>query len=157
MKKVLIILLITLSILLFSCDHVYPSKKDVYYMKKYYMNNENYNIVSGKIVDFFEPGKLYEKCGDSTIQGVIITFSCGKEYPAIKCYEPGECTKYFVIHSNNGIELNIDDEIEFIATGPWYRNQKNSIVQIERDSVLLLSFDEGKENLFEWLDNMTTR
>lgn len=161
MKKIVIILLCSLLlILLLCCDDPRPTKKSIKTMKKIYSQEESYSTtVKGTIVEFLDISlwpNIYEQRGDCTIQRVMITFTYENDSNGVLSREPGVYTDQFVIFSKNCIELEVDDEIEFIFARTYLYRQDIPIVQIKKDGELLLSIEEGKTSLFEWLENAKT-
>ena len=133
MKKLCVFLISVVCVLLFiSCNFNEPLRNK---MIDYYSKNTNYVVLSGEIVEF------------------------NQNYVKIKCEELNNYISYedeicdYYIYSKQLIELSIGAQITF-TTGPFhfYNGHKLPIVELKLDGNTLLSFEEGKENLIDWVN-----
>ena len=100
-----------------------------------YSEDHNYVTLVGEVVE-------------SEDNNVIIKCNNLNEYIG---YEDELCDYY--IYSNQFIELSAGEQIEF-TTVPFhfYNGHKLPIVELKADNNILLSFEEGKENLIDWVN-----
>ncbi len=103
-------------------------------MLEKYSDDQNYVTLSGEIIEFNENNAI------------------------IKCEELNEYISYqselcdYYIYSNQMIELFVGDQIEFVTVPfHFYNGHKLPIVELKIDGNTLLTFEEGKENLIEWV------
>ncbi len=103
-------------------------------MLEQYSDDQNYVTLSGEIIEFNENNAI------------------------IKCEELNEYISYqselcdYYIYSNQIIELFVGDQIEFVTVPfHFYNGHKLPIVELKIDGNTLLTFEEGKENLIEWV------
>ena len=105
--------------------------------------------------------KMIEKYSDNqnyvTLIGEVIEFN--EYYIIIKCEELNNYISYedelcdYLIYSDQFIELQVGEEIQF-TTVPFhfYNGHKLPIVELKINDNTLLSFEEGKENLINWVN-----
>ena len=105
--------------------------------------------------------KMIEKYSDIqnyvTLTGEVIGIN--ENNVIIKCEELNDYISYedelcdYYIHSDQFIELQVGEEIQF-TTVPFhfYNGHKLPIVELKIDENTLLSFEEGKENLINWVN-----
>ena len=100
-----------------------------------YSEDQNYITLFGEIMEL-EGNNAIIKCEELT--GYI-------------SYQNEIC--YYYIYSDEIVELSIGNQIEF-ATVPFhfYNGHKLPIVELIKDGDVLLSFEEGKENLIDWVN-----
>ena len=114
----------------------YPSnQKLAKKMIEKYSNNQNYVALSGLIVEFNE-------------NNVIINCEELKTYIT---YEDEICDYY--IYSERIIDLNVGDTIDFMTVPfHFYNGHKLPIVELKIRGKTLLAFDDGKNNLIDWVN-----
>lgn len=133
MKKFrfLIILLVTF---LSSCtlsNHILAQK-----MLKKYSDDQSYVTLSGEITKINKNNNVIIKCED--LNNYIN-------------YQSELCDYH--IYSTYIIELSIGDKIDFITVPfHFYNGHKLPIVELKIDGKTLLLFEEGKENLINWVN-----
>ena len=100
-----------------------------------YSDNQNYVTLSGEVIEVNE-------------NNVIIKCEELNDYIS---YEDELCDYY--IYSDQFVELQAGMEIQF-TTVPFhfYNGHKLPIVELKTDENILLSFEEGKENLIDWVN-----
>ena len=100
-----------------------------------YSDNQNYVTLTGKVIEINENNVII-KC---------------EELNDYLNYEDNLCDYY--IYSYQFIELQVGEEIQF-TTVPFhfYSGHKLPIVELKIDENTLLSFEEGKENLIDWVN-----
>ena len=100
-----------------------------------YSDIQNYVTLTGEVIEINE-------------NNVIIKCEELNDYIS---YEDELCDYY--IHSDQFIELQVGEEIQF-TTVPFhfYNGHKLPIVELKIDENTLLSFEEGKENLINWVN-----
>ncbi len=100
-----------------------------------YSDNRNYVTLTGEVIEFNE-------------NNVIIKCEELNDYLS---YEDELCDYY--IYSDQFVELQVGEEIQF-TTVPFhfYNGHKLPIVELKIDENTLLSFEEGKENLLDWVN-----
>ena len=133
MKKFIILIIFILFLSLFGCavsDQILAKK-----MIGKYSNNENYVTLIGEVVTF---------------NGNSVVIKC-KELIDYISYQ-GECCDY-LIFSDEFIELKVGEQIEF-STVPFhfYNGHRLPIVEVKKGKKTLLSFEDGKENLINWVN-----
>lgn len=99
-----------------------------------YSDNQNYVALSGEIIELNE------------------------YYVTIKCEELNEYISYqselcdFYVCSKQIIKLSVGDQIDFVTVPfHFYNGHKLPIVELKIDGNTLLAFEEGKENLIDWV------
>ena len=133
MKKFrfLIILLVTF---LSSCtlsNHILAQK-----MLKKYSDDQSYVTLSGEITKINKNNNVIIKCED--LNNYIN-------------YQSELCDYH--IYSTYIIELSIGDKIDFITVPfHFYNGHKLPIVELKIEGKTLLLFEEGKENLINWVN-----
>ena len=133
MKNKFIVMMIIFIFIIFGCQ---PSnKKLANSMLEKYCDDNNYVKVSG-IVMQYDGNEMLVECNDLN------------KYIS---YENG-ITEFYV-YSNETLDIDVGNEIEFI-TVPYhfYNGHKLPIVAININENILLSFEDGKENLIEWVN-----
>lgn len=100
-----------------------------------YSDNQNYVTLSGEVIEVNE-------------NNVIIKCEELNDYIS---YEDELCDYY--IYSDQFVELQAGMEIQF-TTVPFhfYNGHKLPIVELKTDENILLSFEDGKENLIDWVN-----
>lgn len=100
-----------------------------------YLDNQNYVTLTGEVIEFNEKN---------------VTIKCEKLNDYIS-YEDELCDYY--IYSNRLIELKVGEEIQF-TTVPFhfYNGHKLPIVELKISERTLLFFEEGKQNLIDWVN-----
>ena len=105
--------------------------------------------------------KMIEKYSEDqnyvTLTGEVIEIN--KNNAIIKCEELNDYISYeddlrdYYIYSDQFVELQVGEEIQF-TTVPFhfYNGHKLPIVELRIDENTLLSFEEGKENLIDWVN-----
>lgn len=132
MKKFAI--LITLLVVFLSGCNISNQKLAKKMIEKYY-DNQNYVTLLGEVIEINENNAII-KC---------------EELNDYISYEDELCDYY--IYSNQFVELQVGEEIQF-TTVPFhfYNGHKLPIVELKIDENTLLSFEEGKENLIDWVN-----
>ena len=133
MKKIVFLVAFLLITLLFGCN--LSNQKLAEKMIEKYSDNQNYVTLVGEIIDFNE-NNVVIKCVELT------------DYIS---YEDEFCD--FYIYSDNVVELQVGEQIKF-TTVPFhfYNGHKLPIVELKTDENILLSFEDGKENLIDWVN-----
>ncbi len=137
MKKYVIITSITLLlvILLSACstaDQILAKQ-----MTEKYSDNQNYVTFTGEVIEY-EDSFVVIKC---------------EELKNHLHYEDEFCD--YLIFSDQTIELSVGDQIEFVTVPfHFYNGHLLPIVEIKKNEITLLSFEDGKDNLINWV-NMT--
>ena len=100
-----------------------------------YSEDQNYVTLTGEVIEINE-NNIVIKC---------------EELNDFISYEDELCDYY--IYSDDFVELEVGDEIKF-STVPFhfYNGHKLPIVELRIDENTLLSFEEGKENLIDWVN-----
>lgn len=100
-----------------------------------YSEDQNYVTLTGEVIEINE-NNIVIKC---------------EELNDFISYEDELCDYY--IYSDEFVELEVGDEIKF-TTVPFhfYNGHKLPIVELRIDENTLLSFEEGKENLIDWVN-----
>ncbi len=133
MKKFTILVIFLLVTFLFGCN--ISNQKLAKKMIEKYSDNQNYVTLTGEVIEFNE-------------NNVIIKCEELNDYIS---YEDELCDYY--IYSDQFVELQVGEEIQF-TTVPFhfYNGHKLPIVELKIDENTLLSFEEGKENLLDWVN-----
>ena len=133
MKKFAILITLLLITLVSGCYS--SNQKLAKNMIEKYSDNHNYVTLSGEVIECNENNFLI-KCEDLN------------DYIS---YEDEFCDYY--VYSDQFISLPVGEQIEF-ATVPFYfyNGHKLPIVELKMDENTLLSFEEGKENLIDWVN-----
>ena len=134
MKKLAIIIILLLVTLLSGCYS--SNEKLAKKMIEKYSNDQNYVTLSGEIIDFHENDVII-KC---------------EELESYIGYEDEFCD--FYIYSDQIIDLSVGEKISF-TTVPFhfYNGHKLPIVELVINGDTLLVFDDGKENLINWVNS----
>ena len=89
--------------------------------------------------------------------GEVIEFN--ENNVIIKCEELNDYISYedelcnYYIYSDQFVELQVGEEIQFTTVAfHFYNGHKLPIVELKIDENTLLSFEEGKENLIDWVN-----
>lgn len=100
-----------------------------------YSDNQSYVSLSGEIIEVYGNNAVI-KC---------------EELKTYISYEDDTCDYY--IYSNQILNLDVGDKIVF-STVPFhfYNGHKLPIVELKIDNDTLLVFEDGKENLIEWVN-----
>ena len=134
MKKFAVIIALVIITLFPGChisDQILAQK-----MLEKYSDNESYVTLSGKIIELNENNNILISC---------------KELSKHLSYQSELCAYH--IYSNQIIELSVGDQIDFVTVPfHFYNGQKLPIVELKTDGNILLTFEEGKENLIEWVN-----
>ncbi len=127
-------ILITLLVVFLSGCNISHQKLAKKMIEKY-SNNKNYVTFIGEVMEINENNVII-KC---------------EELNDFISYEDELCDYY--IYSNQFIELQVGEKIQF-TTVPFhfYNGQKLPIVELKVNKNTILSFEEGKENLIEWVN-----
>ena len=134
LKTVFVILVFFILFTLSGCTSSTPQLER--FMLEKYEDDQNYVALSGEIVEHDD-------------DRVIIRCEELKEYID---YATDTCDYY--IYSTQPIELTNGDTIDFITVPfHFYNGQHLPIVQVTINGTELLSFDEGKINLINWVIN----
>lgn len=133
MKKFTILVIFLLVTFLIGCN--ISNQKLAKKMIEKYSDNQNYVTLTGEVIEFNE-------------NNVIIKCEELNDYIS---YEDELCDYY--IYSDQFVELQVGEEIQF-TTVPFhfYNGHKLPIVELKIDENTLLSFEEGKENLLDWVN-----
>lgn len=133
MKKFAIVITLILFTLLSGCylsNQILASK-----MIAKYSENQSYVTLSGEIIE----------CNEYNV-----TIKCEeiKEYVS---YEDDICEYY--IFSDKPLDLVVGDMVDFVTVPfHFYNGHELPIVELKLDdNVFLLNFEDGKENLTEWV------
>lgn len=115
-----------------SCDINGPLRSE---MLDYYSESKNYVSLEGEVIEINE---------------YYVVIRC-EELKNYINYEDELCEYY--IYSEDIIELSVGDQIEFV-TAPFhfYNGHRLPIVELKKDGNICLSFEEGKENLIDWVN-----
>ena len=133
MKKFTILVIFLLVTFLFGCN--ISNQKLAKKMIEKYSDNQNYVTLTGEVIEFNE-------------NNVIIKCEELNDYIS---YEDELCNYY--IYSDQFVELQVGEEIQFTTvTFHFYNGHKLPIVELKIDENTLLSFEEGKENLLDWVN-----
>ena len=132
MKK-FAILLSLLIVFLTGCNS--SNQKLAKKMIEKYSEDQNYVTLTGEVIEINE-NSIVIKC---------------EELNDFISYEDELCDYY--IYSDEFVELEVGDEIKF-TTVPFhfYNGHTLPIVELRIDENTLLSFEEGKENLIDWVN-----
>ena len=104
-------------------------------------------ILANKMIEKYSDDKNYV-----TLVGEIVELNGNSV--VIKCEEAirFELCEY-CIYSDQLIELQIGEQIEFSTVlFHFYNGHKLPIVEIKKDGSTILSFEEGKGNLIDWVN-----
>lgn len=131
--KILAILIALLAVFLVGCN--LSNQRLAKKMIEKYSEDQNYVAFIGEIIE---------------IDDNNVVIKCEELHDYIS-YEDEICEYY--IYSDEVVELQIGEEIQF-TTVPFhfYDGHKLPIVELKIDGKTLLSFEEGKENLIDWVN-----
>ena len=133
-KKIFVMLMVCLLVVLLAGCHLSDqilAKK----MIEKYSDNQNYVTLTGEVIE---------------IDGYHVTIKC-EELNDYISYEDGFCA--YLIYSDQLVEVQAGEEIQF-TTVPFhfYNGHRLPIVELKSNGNTLLSFEEGKRNLLEWVN-----
>ena len=132
MKKFAI--LITLLVVFLSGCNISNQKLAKKMIEKY-SDNQNYVTLLGEVIEINENNAII-KC---------------EELNDYICYEDELCDYY--IYSDQFVELQVGEEMQFVTVPfHFYNGHLLPIVELKIDENTLLSFEEGKENLIDWVN-----
>lgn len=131
MKKITFLISL-LVVFLTGCNFL--NQRLVEKMIEKYLEDQNYVTLTGEVIEF---------------DGNFVVIKC-EELNDYISYEDEFCE--YSIYSNEYLELEVEVEIQF-TTVPFhfYNGHYLPIVELRIDDKLLLSFEEGKENLIDWV------
>lgn len=133
MKRFTFVVMLLFIVFLYGCNPA--NKKLANKMLEKYSNEQNYVELSGMILEYDE-------------NSVIIKCEGLKLYIP---YEDEICDYY--IYSQETLDLNVGDIINFVTVPfHFYNGHKLPIVELEINGNTLLTFEEGKNNLIEWVN-----
>ena len=100
-----------------------------------YSDDQNYVILTGEVTKFYK-------------NNVIIKCEELRNYLS---FQKELCDYY--IYSKNFVQLQAEDEIEFVTVPfHFYNGHKLPIVELKKDGITLLAYEEGKKNLIDWVN-----
>lgn len=109
-------------------------------------------ILARKMIDKYAEDQNYV-----TLSGEII--ECNENNVIIKCEELHDYLNYeddlcdYYVYSDQIIELSVGDQIDFVTVPfHFYNGHKLPIVELKKDGNTFLTFEEGKENLIDWVN-----
>ena len=134
MKKstILVVAVILLSVMMFSgCSDLILKNK----LLQKYSDDQNYVALSGKIVE---------------VDGLVVVIQC-EELKTYISYEDDLCEYY--IYSDQPLDLIVGITIDFVTVPfHFYNGHELPIVELRVHENVLLAFEDGKENLMEWVN-----
>ena len=105
-----------------------------------YSDNQSYVTLSGEVMEF---------------EGSTVLVKC-EELNTYISYEDELC--YYCIYSNQSINLSVGDQIDFVTVPfHFYNGHRLPIVELKIDEKILLTFEEGKENLINYVNQLQTK
>ena len=105
-------------------------------MNEKYSNDQNYVVLTGTIVEV-------------VLEGSVLVIKSED----LKLYHENYDTDRFMIYGGPIEDLNVGDEIVFTTVVFYFYNGHIlPIVELKKDGVVLLSFEEGKQNLLGWVN-----
>ena len=100
-----------------------------------YSDDQNYVILTGEVTEF-DKNNVIIKC---------------EELRNYLSFQKELCDYY--IYSDNFVQLQAEDEIEFVTVPfHFYNGHKLPIVELKKDGITLLAYEEGKKNLIDWVN-----
>ena len=100
-----------------------------------YSDDQNYVILTGEVTEF-DKNNVIIKC---------------EELRNYLSFQKELCDYY--IYSKNFVQLQAEDEIEFVTVPfHFYNGHKLPIVELKKDGITLLAYEEGKKNLIDWVN-----
>lgn len=100
-----------------------------------YSDDQNYVTLTGEVTEF-DKNNVIIKC---------------EELRNYISYQRELCDYY--IYSDNFVQLQAKDEIEFVTVPfHFYNGHKLPIVELKKDGITLLAYEEGKKNLIDWVN-----
>lgn len=138
MKKIAIMITLLLVISLPGCNS--SNQKLAQRMIEKYSDNQSYVTLSGVVMEF---------------EGSTVLVKC-EELNTYISYEDELC--YYCIYSNQSINLSVGDQIDFVTVPfHFYNGHRLPIVELKIDEKILLTFEEGKENLINYVNQLQTK
>lgn len=133
MKKFAILISSLLVVLLTGCT--LSNQRLAKKMIEKYSEDQNYVTLTGEVIE---------------IDGYYVVIKC-EEIKDYISYQSEFCN--YCIYSEEVVELEVGDEIKF-TTVPFhfYNGHLLPIVELKIDEITLLAFEEGKENLIDWVN-----
>lgn len=136
-KKIFVLLMVCLLVVLLAGCHFYEmhDKLLAKKMTEKYSDDQNYVTLVGEVIE----------CNNNHV-----TIKSNGVKPNLSYV--GGSIEYF-IYADSFIELKAGDQIEF-TTVPYhfYNGHELPIVELKSNGNTLLSFEKGKENLLEWVN-----
>lgn len=131
--SILVLILVLILVVFLSGCNLFDKKLAKKMIEKY-SEDQNYVVLIGEIVEY---------------DGNDVIIKC-EELKNYLSYEAELCDYY--IYSTHSIELSVGEQIEF-TTVPFhfYNGHKLPIVEIKKDGEIILSFNEGKDILINWV------
>ena len=100
-----------------------------------YSDDQNYVILTVEFTEF-DKNNVIIKC---------------EELRNYLSFQKELCDYY--IYSDNFVQLQAEDEIEFVTVPfHFYNGHKLPIVELKKDGITLLAYEEGKKNLIDWVN-----
>lgn len=100
-----------------------------------YSDDQNYVILTVEVKEF-DKNNVIIKC---------------EELRNYLSFQKELCDYY--IYSDNFVQLQAEDEIEFVTVPfHFYNGHKLPIVELKKDGITLLAYEEGKKNLIDWVN-----
>ena len=124
------------------CQYALDRKKNQYY--EIYQDEGNYIAFTGEITEFVTKvgyvGQLVKiECGD------LLNHISDEEYKRI----------YYRVLSDQPLDLDIGDTIVFVTVPKDIQfSYCLSIVAVEKNGEVLLALEDGKQNLFDWVEQL---
>lgn len=136
MKRIILVILIFVLFGIAGCQP--PGKQK---MIEIYSNDENYITLKGDIIEI-----------DNTNNDVLVLIKC-EELKQYILNEKDFC-KYIIL-SNHNIDIRVGDEVTFITSSVRFKYiEWLPIVSITKNNINLLEFNEGKNNLINWVNQL---
>ena len=133
MKKFAFLVMLLSITLLYGCS--LSNQKLAEKMIEKYSDNQNYVTLSGEVIEYNEKNIIIE---------------C-EELKTYITYEDEVCDYY--IYSKETLNINVGDIIDFVTVPfHFYNGHKLPIVELKINNNVLLNFDDGKDNLIEWVN-----
>ena len=124
------------------CQYALDRKKNKYY--EIYQDESNYFTFTGEITEIvtnvgYVGPHVKIDCGD------LLDHISDEEYKHV----------YFSISSDQPLDLDIGDTIVFVTIPKHIQiSDCLPIVAVEKDGEILLSLEDGKQNLFDWVEQL---
>jgi hypothetical protein len=124
------------------CQYALDRKKNQYY--EIYKDQSNYFAFTGEITEFFT------KVG---YVGQFVKIDCGDLLDHISDEEYKHI--YYRVLSDQPLDLDIGDTIVFVTIPKHIQfSDCLPIVAVEKDGEILLPLEDGKQNLFDWVEQL---